>query len=126
VPSAHVRLAGRPRGYNIVQTTPHRAGGGVVLEKNTWVYIGRRGAETAEKVGGSVGGRKLGGREWAGEMERESLAGKKENTTCAMPTVSLGICIACDVILAGGTNEKWSCAMPTVPLGIDVTLSRLR
>ena len=60
------------------------------MEKNTWVYIGRRGAETAGKVGGSVGGRKR--REnLAGENGREKSAGKRKKRMDAMPTVPLGI-----------------------------------
>jgi hypothetical protein len=38
----------------------------VLLVEKTWLYIGRRGAETAGK---------LGGREWAGKGGRENLAG---------------------------------------------------
>jgi hypothetical protein len=41
----------------------------VLLVEKTWLYIGRRGAETAGK---------LGGREWAGKGGRENLAGDNE------------------------------------------------
>jgi hypothetical protein len=81
-----VRVAERPRGYNIRQTTPHHAGGGVLLEKNTWVYIGRRGAETARKAGGRKWREKL-----AGKIGREKWAGKRKKKMDAKPTVPLGI-----------------------------------
>jgi hypothetical protein len=75
----------------------------------------------AGENGGKTWRERMGGRNGAGKF-----SGKKEKTTCAMPMVALDIGMACDVILAGGTDEKWPCAMPMVPLGIDVKPPRHR
>jgi hypothetical protein len=74
----------------------------VLLEEKTWLYIGRRGAETAEI---------LGGREWAREQWREIMTGKKERES----TSGKG--------LAGEIDGK---AVPTAPHDVvDVPTRRI-
>jgi hypothetical protein len=48
----------------------------VLLVEKPWLYIGRRGAETAGK---------LGGREWAGKGGREKRAGEKQRERGELP-----------------------------------------
>jgi hypothetical protein len=67
----------------------------------------------------------MGGNNGAGKFDGKS-GGKKEKPAWAMPTVPLGIAIACDVIWREKEGKKWSCDTSTVPLGVELTPSQGR